>query len=109
MCYHFSASIFSEELGLKTEVHKYRCSKCEFESRSRRDVENHMLLAKPDHSEAVVEVLLGKEARGKTCPMCDVRLQESQLFKVYLDTGISGIYCPHVKGVHLSPVAIGLR
>ncbi|KAK3868303.1 hypothetical protein Pcinc_026286 [Petrolisthes cinctipes] len=70
-----------EELGLKTEVHKYKCSKCVFESRSRSDVEDHMILAGSEHSEAVVEVLLGNEARGKTCPLCSTKLQESQLFK----------------------------
>ncbi|KAK4294527.1 hypothetical protein Pmani_032854 [Petrolisthes manimaculis] len=70
-----------EMLGLKTEVHKYKCSKCVFESQSRSDVEDHMMLAGSEHLEAVVEVLLGNEARGKTCPLCSTKLKESQLFK----------------------------
>ncbi|KAG7154020.1 uncharacterized protein LOC121856822 [Homarus americanus] len=69
-----------DELGLKTEQHKYKCSLCEMVSRSRSDVELH-IASWDDHSEAVVVVLLGNQARGRSCPICNIRLQRTHLFK----------------------------
>lgn len=51
-------------------------------SRSRSDVERHISTSVTGHSEAVVEVLLGDHARGRNCPVCKIRLQRREYFKV---------------------------
>ncbi|XP_071531223.1 uncharacterized protein [Panulirus ornatus] len=70
-----------DEWGLKTEQHKYKCSQCEVVSRSRTDVEQHIATSRDSHSEAVVTVLLGSQARGRSCPVCNMRLQRTHFFK----------------------------
>lgn len=77
----FSSSL-ADEWGLKTEQHKYKCSACEAVSKTRLDIEQHIADMQKDHEEAVVVVLIGPEARGRSCPLCNDRFQRSHLFKV---------------------------
>lgn len=74
---------FADKCGLKTEQHKYKCSMCEVTSRTRQDVEEHITAMGTAHSEAVVLVLLGSQARGQNCPICSIRFTRLQLFKVW--------------------------
>nr|XP_053628510.1 uncharacterized protein LOC128685839 [Cherax quadricarinatus] len=70
-----------DEWKLKSEQHKYKCSKCETWSRCRRDIEQHIAASLNDHCDAVVMVLLGNQAQGRSCPVCDVRLQRTDFFQ----------------------------
>ncbi|XP_064093016.1 uncharacterized protein LOC135205794 [Macrobrachium nipponense] len=70
-----------DEWGLKTELHKYKCSLCEMVSDHRIDVEQHIdELKGACHSDAVVEVLLGSKAQGRNCTLCNVRLGRTEYF-----------------------------
>ncbi|XP_050687228.1 uncharacterized protein LOC126980896 isoform X2 [Eriocheir sinensis] len=78
---HQDSLISLDKCGLKTEQHKYKCSLCEVTSRSRKDIEEHITAMGTLHSEAVVLVLLGSQARGQNCPICNIRFTRLQLFK----------------------------
>ncbi|XP_047478689.1 uncharacterized protein LOC125031789 [Penaeus chinensis] len=70
-----------DEWGLKTEQHKYKCSACKTVSKTRLDIEQHIADMQKDHEKAVVVVLIGPEARGRSCPLCNEIFQRTHLFK----------------------------